>query len=128
MFSYNNLQLIGKVGRAEVRIAGETELIDFSIATSYYVKGKEPVTTWHNCTLWKPTEFIKKNIVKGKTLFVEGEQNYSEWEKDGVKHVKGNVNVRKVVFLGKNEAVDKADDEPVEATDAPDAPVEDLPF
>lgn len=123
MFSYNNIQLIGRVGNLEVRVAGENELIEFSVATSRFIKAKgEAVTTWHSCTLWKPSEFIKKNIKKGIVLFVEGEQTYSEWEKDGVKHIRGKINVQRVVFVGKTDKAGEPLDE------AKPEVVEDLPF
>ncbi len=61
----------GKVGR-------------FSVATSKKIKG-EPRTTWHNIVMWddKKIEYIEKYAGKGCLVYVEGEIENRQYEKDG---------------------------------------------
>jgi len=43
------------------------------------------LTTWHNLTLFKPSDFIKGKLKKGAKIYLEGRQQHDSYEKDGVK-------------------------------------------
>jgi len=74
----NKVHLIGYVGKdPEVRMCPDgTALMKFSLATSesFLTKTKEKKTTteWHNIKVFNANDFQKKNITKGKLVYVEG--------------------------------------------------------
>lgn len=74
----NKVHLIGHVGKdPEIRMCPDgTSLMKFSLATSenFVTKTKEKKTTteWHQIKLFNATDFHKKNISKGKLIYVEG--------------------------------------------------------
>ena len=73
----------------------------FSIATSKKKKNGEEVTQWHRLTAFdKAGELISKYVKKGDQLYVSGEINYGEYEKDGVKRYTTDIIVREFNFIG----------------------------
>jgi single-strand DNA-binding protein len=84
--SLNQMTILGRVGRdAEYTQHGETGFLKFSVATSKKFKGEE-ATTWHNVTIiGKLADAIKNYVRKGQEIFVQGELNKREYEKDGQK-------------------------------------------
>ena len=73
----------------------------FSIATSKKKKNGEEVTQWHRLTAFdKAGELISKYVKKGDQLYVSGEINYGEYEKDGVKRYSTDIIVREFNFIG----------------------------
>jgi len=72
----------------------------FSIATSRKQKNGQEVTQWHRCTAFdKAGELISKYVSKGNMLYVEGEINYSQYEKDGVTRYSTDIIVREFNFI-----------------------------
>lgn len=102
MSGVNKLILLGRVGRdPEIRLSGGGMAIaNFSVATSSKHKGEE-ITQWHNCVAFdKTAELIEKYVNKGDQVYVEGQLNYEQYEKDGVKMTSAKVMVNAVQFLG----------------------------
>lgn len=60
--------LVGNLGRdVEVRnTPNGTEVASFSIPDNVWVSGAVQ-TTWFNCTVWEPSDFIK-NLKKGSSI------------------------------------------------------------
>lgn len=74
----NKVHLIGYVGKnPEVRMCPDgTALMKFSLSTSdsfvTKTKEKKTLTEWHNIKVFNANDFQKKNITKGKLIYVEG--------------------------------------------------------
>ncbi len=128
----NKATLIGNVGKdPESRTIGETQVCNFSLATTRRFKDKDgnKVTDWHNIQAWgKTAELIQQYVKKGDKIAIEGEIQYREYEKDGVKRLAVNINCSDVEFLGGRKD-DAPADKPYKMVDKPDeTPEEDLPF
>ena len=89
-FNLNKISLIGTLGK-DIEVTFTTsnlEIGKFSITTNDSIKKNdqwEDETTWHNCIIFKPSEFLKKQLVKGAKVYLEGKQQHKSYEKDGVK-------------------------------------------
>jgi len=110
-----NLQIIcGRVGFCEVKPSkdGGMLIARISIATEDYAgKGKEPVTTWHNCKAFgKTAELIQRFVTKGTLVHVVGSARYDKVE--GGKGVYASVMVDRIQFLAKLKEKDAADGPP----------------
>jgi single-strand DNA-binding protein len=99
----NKVTLIGNVGKdPELRTIGDNQVVSFSLATTRRFKDKDgnKVTDWHSVQAWgKTAELIAQYVHKGDRLAVEGEIQYREYEKDGVKRQAVNINCNEVEFL-----------------------------
>ena len=81
----NKAILIGRLGKdPESRFTQtNTQVVNFSIATSKKVKGEEQ-TEWHNIvTFAKTAEIAEKYLKKGALVCIEGSIQTSKYEKDG---------------------------------------------
>jgi len=81
----NKAILIGRLGKdPESRFTQtNTQVVNFSIATSKKVKGDEQ-TEWHNIvTFAKTAEIAEKYLKKGALVCIEGSIQTSKYEKDG---------------------------------------------
>lgn len=102
MKTVNKLILLGIVGRdPEVRFSTNgMPIATFSLATSKKSKDKPDVTQWHNLVAFQKTaELVRDYVKKGSKLYIEGEVQYSEYEKDGVKRTATKVIVNEMSFL-----------------------------
>lgn len=88
----NRVHLIGNVGKdPEVRTVGDTQVANFSLATSESFKDKsgekKTVTQWHNIQIWRGlADVAKKYVHKGDKLYVSGKVTYREYtDKEGTK-------------------------------------------
>ena len=90
----NKCQLIGRLGKdPETRFfpSGDQQTT-VSIATSRRWKDKntgerKEKTSWHNLVFNRGlAKIAAEYLKKGSNIYVEGEIDYQEWEKDGVKH------------------------------------------
>ncbi len=76
----------------------------FSIATSRKQKNGQEVTQWHRCTAFdKAGELITKYVSKGHMLYIEGEINYSQYEKDGVTRYSTDIIVNQFNFISSGD-------------------------
>jgi len=81
----NKAILIGRLGKdPESRFTQtNTQVVNFSIATSKKVKGEEQ-TEWHNIvTFAKTAEIAEKYLKKGALVCIEGSIQTNKYEKDG---------------------------------------------
>jgi single-strand DNA-binding protein len=86
----NLVILIGRLGRdAELRAtpSGKT-VTNFTMATSKKFKQGDDwqeVAQWHKVVCWGKLAEKAANMTKGTQVFIRGEIQYREWEKDGQK-------------------------------------------
>ncbi len=102
MKSVNKVTLIGAVGRdPEIRYtAAGMAIASFSLATSKKNKEKEEVTQWHNLVAFQKTaELVEQYVKKGSKLYIEGEIQYQEYEKDGIKKIATKIVINDMSFL-----------------------------
>lgn len=84
-----------------------TAVCKFGLATNKKIKGEDK-TEFHNIVTWaKTAELCGQYLTKGSLVYLEGENQTSNWEKDGVKHYKTEVNVFNVQFLSAKGEVKK---------------------
>ena len=86
MSGVNKAILLGNLGKdPEIRRLDDGRAVaNFSIATSESYKNKagEKVTNteWHNIVAWnKLADFVKKYVVKGQLLYLEGRIHSQTW-------------------------------------------------
>lgn len=103
MKSVNKVTLIGAVGKdPEIRYTqAGMAIASFSLATSKKNKDKADVTQWHNIVAFQKTaELIEQYVKKGSKLYIEGEIQYQEYEKDGEKRYATKIVINDMAFLG----------------------------
>lgn len=113
MASLNRVTLIGNVGKdCELRyLANGTPQGTFTLAVNRsYKAGDEwkQETEWANIVVWRDVaERAAQNVLKGKSVYVEGRLSTRSWDDDqGKKHYKTEIVAEKVMLL------DKRDDAP----------------
>jgi single-strand DNA-binding protein len=108
--SLNKVILIGNVGRdPEVRyVTDNVPVASFTLATTkrgYKTQdGKEvpEKTEWHNIVVWRGLAKVAEQYVKkGTQLYIEGELQTRNWEKDGVKHYTTEIIANDMQLLGR---------------------------
>lgn len=108
--SYNQLILIGYVGKdPEVVNGASVPIAKFSVATSSFRQGKTE-TEWHNVTTFgKTAEACMQHLTKGKQVFVQGRIHYDKWtDKSGQARTSTVVYADQVRFLGKKDQTEEA--------------------
>lgn len=120
----NRITLMGIAGKdAEVRFTQNgTCVLNFSIATSKNIakQGEPPkwASTWHKIVVWgKVAERFQHRIKKGCRIYVEGELEIKEWEKDGIKRYSPEVTARVIALLDQEKTKELEEN-----------PLDDLPF
>jgi len=102
MAGINKAIILGHLGRDPEITYTQAGLAvcKFSIATSKKMKEGQEITQWHRCTAFGKTgELISRYVNKGQMLYVEGEINYSQYEKDGVTRYSTDIIVREFNFI-----------------------------
>jgi len=83
----NKVILIGRLGKDPISRTTQNgkEWSSFTMATSKKVNGEER-TQWHNVTVWNEQNaiYINSFAQKGTLLYLEGEIEYRQYDKDGV--------------------------------------------
>lgn len=105
---------------AEIKYTGTGLAIsNFCIASNKSIKdgdGWKDKAGFFNCKLWgKTAEALNKYLLKGKLVFIEGELDFQQWEKDGQKRSKIEINVTKIVLGGdkkNSQSMDEDDEAP----------------
>ena len=121
MPNLNRVTIIGNVGKnPEMRYtpAGKA-VVTFSVAVnnSYTSKDGErrEETEWFNVVAWeKLAETISQYVMKGMSIYVEGQQKTHSYEKDGVKIYRTELIARQVQFLSKIISPAAGEDTPEE--------------
>ena len=104
---YNKVILIGSCGNdPEIRFFPSGDKVaTISLATSRRWKDKQTnekkeKTQWHNLVFNRGlADVVEQYVTKGSKLSVEGEIDYQQWEKDGVKHYATRILVSNMVML-----------------------------
>lgn len=130
----NKTTLFGRLARdPEIKQAGSTNLLKFSIATNERIKKGEVWTDhieWHNIVVFgKRGEALAKLLFKGSQVLIEGNLRTSSWEKDGQKRYKTEI-AASDVHLVKGERREQAQAAPATKAE-PDFSVfdnDDIPF
>ena len=103
MSGVNKAIILGRLGQNPelTYTQGGMAICKLSIATSRKQKNGQEVTQWHRCTAFdKAAELISKYVSKGDMLYIEGEINYSQYEKDGVTRYATDIMIREFNFIG----------------------------
>jgi single-strand DNA-binding protein len=101
----NHVTLMGNVGGdPEYKAVGDGGVCSFSLATNEGQKDKDgqKVTEWHRISAWGRTgELCRDYLRKGSQVLIQGNIQYSTYEKDGVKMYATQINAHRVEFIGK---------------------------
>jgi single-strand DNA-binding protein len=103
MAGVNKVILVGRLGRDPemTYTPGGMAVCKFSLATSKKKKDGAEVTSWHRCTAFGKTgEMIGQYLSKGRELYVEGELQYGQYEKEGVTRYTTDIIVNQFSFIG----------------------------
>lgn len=103
MSGINKIILLGRLGSIPELQTTQTgvSICTFSMATSRKKKDGQEITQWHRCKAFLKTgELIAQYVKKGDQLYIEGEINYGEYEKDGIKRYTTDIIVREMSFIG----------------------------
>lgn len=135
MSSVNKVILVGNVGKdPEIRRTSDgTPVASFSLATSDRWKDKatgerKERTEWHNVVVFNEqlVGIVERYVKKGSRLYVEGKLQTRKWtDKNGQDRYTTEVVLQP--FRGEIQLLDKASDEPMEATPAGLVPTERKP-
>ena len=130
MANLNKLQLIGRLGKdPELRYTTSgTARCTFSLAVEAYRKEDQPKhTEWFNIIAWaRQGEVLAEYLKKGSLVYIEGEVETREYEKDGQRRRWTEVKVRQFQFLDSKPREGAAPSPPA-GTQAPDFD-EEIPF
>lgn len=134
----NSTKLIGRLGKnPELKtLPSGASYARFSIATTESYKDKDDewqdVTQWHNIIAWrKLAEAVEKNLKKGNLVYLEGQLQYSEYEKDGVNMRNAEIKLdkyRKLEFGKGGNFVPPPQEPPSSSKTGDEAGDDDLPF
>lgn len=102
------------------------KVVSATIAVNGYKDGD---VSFIDITAWEKTaELIANNFSRGSRMLLQGSLQQRQWEKDGQKHSKIEINVRDIVFIEpkKQEASTSTPDDDIDL----DAPVDlnNIPF
>ena len=103
MAGVNKVILVGRLGRDPemTYTPNGMAVCKFSLATSKKRKDGSELTAWHRCTAFGKTgEIIGQYMGKGRELYVEGELQYGQYEKDGVTRYTTDIIVNQFSFIG----------------------------
>jgi len=128
----NKVMVTGRLGRdPEVRMAGESKIATFSIATTEKRGGQE-YTEWVNIQYWgKIAEVCERYLKKGSLILCEGKLKTESWDdkKSGEKRYKTIVVGMTMEMLGgRGEDSQEPPKPSSDSFSAPPAPEDDLPF
>lgn len=109
--SVNKVILIGNLGqKPELKqLPNGNAVVNFSVATNKTwadkAGAKQERTEWHRVVVWgKQAENCAKYLDKGRSVYVEGELQTRQWEKDGQKHFTTEIQASTVQFLASANA------------------------
>ena len=119
--SINKVILVGRAGKdPESReFQGGGKVVTFSLATSESWRDKtsgerQERTQWHRIAIWNEAfaEVATRFVKKGSQLYLEGQLEHREYEKDGERCFATEVVLRP--FNGEIQLLDKAPERPAE--------------
>lgn len=89
MSSINKAVIVGRLGKVPtVRMAGQNEVANLSVATSESWKDKQSgewkeKTEWHRVTVWGGAVQVVRDLDVGDLVWIEGPIQTRKYEKDG---------------------------------------------
>ena len=107
--SVNKVILVGNLGRdPEVRYTQDgNKIVHLAIATSERWRDRSSGenrerTEWHRVVIFNERlgEVAEKYLAKGRSVYLEGQLQTRQWEKEGQKHYTTEVKADKIVLLG----------------------------
>lgn len=108
--SYSKIIILGRLGKdPEIKATSAGAAVcKFSVATSKKWTDKQgqkhEKTSWHNCICFGNLASIASQYLRqGREVFIEGEVDYQEYEKDGVKKFFTQIIVQQLTFIGGSE-------------------------
>ena len=109
--SVNKVIIIGNLGqKPELKqLQNGQAVANFSVATNKRWEdkagAKQERTEWHKIVVWgKQAENCAKYLDKGRPVYIEGELQTRQWEKDGQKHYTTEIQASTVQFLSGGNA------------------------
>jgi len=109
MSGFQKIVVVGNLGSdAELRRAGETPVLSFSVAANETWKDrsgeKREHTEWFKCELWGTrAEALAQYLTKGKTVAIDGTLRTESYEKDGEKRWITKLRVGDLKLMGGGE-------------------------
>lgn len=122
MASLNRVELIGYLG-ADPELTTTTQgnpKTTFRIATTYRWRDGagqlHEATDWHTIIVWnKLAEICKRNLAKGRQVYIAGRLTTRQWQRDGQTHERTEVVATEVQFLDDRRRWEVSYDEEVVA-------------
>ena len=104
-----NVSITGNIGRdPELRQAGQSQVLKFSVADSEYIYSKdgESPSQWYNVEVWgKSAERLSQRLAKGTKITVYGQLVQRPYtSKAGKEGISMDVKDARVIILSKVEA------------------------
>ena len=119
----NKAIIVGNLGRdPEVKYTQNgTAVCNFSVATTYKAKDKEPTTEWHKVVAWgRLAEICGEYLTKGSQVYIEGRLQTRSWDdQDGNKRYTTEIVASEMKMLG---GKGKSDNAPEQQPDSDDIP------
>jgi single-strand DNA-binding protein len=109
----NKAFITGRLGAdPELKSTPQGKMVcSFTVASNanYKIDGQTiEKTNWSNVVVWgKLGEICGQYLSKGSRVFAEGETEFKQWEKDGIKYNKTEINCTNVIFLDSKQTSDK---------------------
>jgi single-strand DNA-binding protein len=132
MAGVNKVIILGRLGKDPemTYTPSGMAVCKFPMATSKKNKGGDETTSWHRCTAFgKIGEIIGQYITKGKELYIEGELQYSHYEKDGITRYITDIIVNQISFVGSNQTNNNPQQpNPKYSNHGQQQPDDDIPF
>jgi single-strand DNA-binding protein len=103
------LDIIGNVGKAELRTVGQDECLSFSVAVNLRKKKRggatEEKTEWIQCAIWNDyARALAPYIAKGTNVFATGEPSFETYtDRDNNVRTQIKLRVDKVQLCGSSE-------------------------
>lgn len=105
---FNEVTLIARIGKdLELKhTQAGSALLSLWVCTSKKFMNKntgakEEQVQWHTVICWNQlAENVAKYTKKGSQIFIKGELQYRDWEKDGIKHKAAEIIAHTIQFLG----------------------------
>ena len=113
MAGVNKVILLGNLGRdPEITYSPSGMAIcKFSLATLKRRKDGTDVTQWHKIVAFdKRGETIGQYVKKGQQLYIEGELQYGQYEKDGITRYTTDIIVTQFSFVGNKSSSGQTND------------------
>ena len=107
--NYNYVALGGNITK-DIQLSytpNQVAVANFGIAVNKKYKDKESVLFIETVAFGKTAENLNKYLKKGDPLFISGELQLDQWEKDGQKHSKHKVLVQSFQFISQGEKTER---------------------